>query len=63
MPICEQKKRGYFDLVKQQIEDMYVQSDNTKVTIVAHSMGAPTTLFFLNPENGIVTPDFGGWAG
>ena len=61
--------------MKQQIEDMYEQSDNTTVTIVAHSMGAPTTLFFLNPENGIVTSEWksmylhalvtlsGGWAG
>ena len=61
--------------MKRQIEDMYEQSGNTKVTIVVQSMGAPTTLYFLDPNNGIVTQDWknmylhafvslsGAWAG
>ena len=61
--------------MKRQIEDMYEQSGNTKVTIIVQSMGAPTTLYFLDPNNGIVTQDWknmyihalvslsGAWAG
>ena len=69
----ELKKRGYFNRVKQQIVQMY--EEGNKVTLVAHSMGAPTTLYFLNTENGIVTQEWkdqyihayvtlsGAWAG
>ena len=58
----------------KQIEEMYEESGN-KVTLVAHSMGAPTSLYFLNTDNGIVTQQWkdqyihayvtlsGAWAG
>ena len=71
----ELKKRDYFDRVKLQIEEMYAESEGTKVTLVAHSMGAPTSLYFLNTDNGLVTQDWkdkyihayitlsGAWAG
>ena len=54
----EQKKRGYYALLKAQIEDMYNQSNKTKVSLLVHSMGGPTTLYFLDPKNGIVTQDW-----
>ena len=37
---------------------MYVQSEGKRVTLVAHSMGGPVSLYFLNPENGIVSKDW-----
>ncbi|XP_071092371.1 lysosomal phospholipase A and acyltransferase-like isoform X1 [Haliotis cracherodii] len=30
------------------VEDTYVRNNNTKVVLIAHSMGNPTTLYFLN---------------
>ena len=43
----ELKRRGYFDNLKSLVEEMYQANGNTKVTIVAHSMGAPTMLYFF----------------
>eukprot|EP00731_Ephydatia_muelleri_P034178 Em0049g25a len=40
--------RGYYDKVKSLIEEMYKSNGGRKVTLVAHSMGGPVTLFFLN---------------
>ena len=54
---------------------MYEQSGGNKVTLVAHSMGGPVSLYFLNTNNEIVTQDWkdkhlhayvtlsGAWAG
>ena len=47
------KRLGYFEAVKKEIEDMYTQSGNTKVTVVVHSMGGPVSLYFFT--SGIVT--------
>jgi len=41
------EKLGYYDNVKQLVETMYKDSGNTTVTIVTHSLGSPTTLYFL----------------
>ena len=41
------KVRGYYRGVKKLIETMYRENGNTKVTIVAHSMGGPISLYFL----------------
>ena len=38
---------GYYSQVKQLIEEMYAERSQ-KVTIVAHSMGGPVALYFLN---------------
>ena len=54
----ELKKRDYYGLVKQQVEQMYEQSEGKRVTLVAHSMGGPVSLYFLDTENGIVTQDW-----
>ena len=67
------KRLGYFEAVKKEIEDMYTQSGNTKVTVVVHSMGGPVSLYFFT--SGIVTQQWkdthinayitlsGAWAG
>ncbi|KJE94674.1 hypothetical protein CAOG_05286 [Capsaspora owczarzaki ATCC 30864] len=39
---------GYGDLVQALIEDTYNRNGNSPVHIVSHSMGGPTSLFFLN---------------
>ena len=38
---------GYFDALYDIIEDMYQKSGKTPVTLVAHSLGAPISLYFL----------------
>ncbi len=43
----ELEKRGYFHRLKSMIEDMYNTNGNTKVTLVAHSMGGLVSLHFL----------------
>ena len=43
----ELEKRGYFHQLKSLIEDMYNSNDQTKVTLVAHSMGGIVSLHFL----------------
>ena len=40
--------RGYYGQLKSLVEQMYASNGNRKVTLVAHSMGGPVTLFFLN---------------
>ncbi|KAL5505577.1 hypothetical protein EMCRGX_G007035 [Ephydatia muelleri] len=42
------QERGYYGSVKALIEQMYKDGGNKKVTLVAHSMGGPVTLYFLN---------------
>ena len=39
--------------MKTLVEDMYRQNSKQKVTIVAHSMGGPVTLYFLTSYSGI----------
>ena len=41
------KQRGYYANLKQLVETMYEQNNNTKVTLVVHSMGGPVSLYFL----------------
>ena len=43
----ELNQRGFYDNLKQLIQTIYEQNDNTKVTIVVHSMGGPVSLYFL----------------
>ena len=40
-------KQGYFDRLKALIESTYNNNDRQRVVLIAHSMGAPTTLYFL----------------
>ena len=40
-------EQGYYDDLKSLIEDTYQLAGNKSVTLVVHSMGAPTSLFFL----------------
>ena len=51
------QRRGYYDDVKALIETMYSENGNRKVTIAAHSMGAPTMLHFLT-QSGVVTQEW-----
>lgn len=39
--------QGYYDGLQRLVEKAYVNSNNSAVTLVVHSMGAPTSLFFL----------------
>ena len=43
-------QRGYYTDLKQLVQTMYRQNNNTKVTLVAHSMGGPVSLYFLTNE-------------
>lgn len=38
----------YFVQLKALIEETYAQNNNTPVILIAHSMGGPMTLYFLN---------------
>ena len=50
----ELQRRGYYSDLKELIETMYSENGNSKVTIVAHSMGAAITLHFFT-QSGVVT--------
>ncbi len=49
----ELEKRGYYLKLKSMIKRMYKQNGDTKVTLVAHSMGGPVSLYFLTAYKGI----------
>ena len=53
----ELQRRGYYDDVKGLIETMYRENGNRRVTIAAHSMGAPIMLHFLT-QSGVVTQEW-----
>ena len=40
-------QRGYYADLRQLVEEMYEQNDNTKVTLVVISMGGPVSHYFL----------------
>lgn len=42
------QKEGYYDRVKQLVEDMYEDNGQQRVTIVGHSLGGPVSLYFLS---------------
>ena len=46
--LAELQASGYYANVKSLIQTMYAAGGNKKVTIVAHSMGGPVSLYFLN---------------
>ena len=46
-PTEQLSQRGYYAALKQLVEEMYEQNNNTKVTIAAHSLGGPVSLYFL----------------
>ena len=41
------QEQGYYNNLKQLIEDVYANGGNTPITLLVHSMGAPTSLYFL----------------
>ena len=41
------QEQGYYAALKQLIEDVYANGGNTPITLLAHSMGGPTSLYFL----------------
>ncbi len=49
----ELERLGYYDRLKDLVEDTYRRNGNTKVTIVAHSMGGPVSLYCFTKFNGI----------
>ena len=42
------ERQGYYRQMQGVVEEMYEQNNQTKVTIVVHSMGGPVSLYFLN---------------
>ena len=42
------KAMGYYSGLKNLVEEMFVANNMTRVTLVAHSMGGPVSLYFLN---------------
>ncbi|ESO86506.1 hypothetical protein LOTGIDRAFT_220528 [Lottia gigantea] len=40
----------YYDNLKKLVEDTYSKNNNSAVVLLAHSMGNPTTLYFLNHQ-------------
>ncbi len=49
----ELEKRGYYNRLKDLVEDTYQRNGNTKVTIVAHSLGGLVSLYFFTGFNGV----------
>ena len=41
-------ERGYFAALKELIERMYRENDDTKITLIVASQGGPVSLYFLN---------------
>ena len=42
------RRQGYYSQMQGVIEEMYELNNQTKVTMVVHSMGGPVSLYFLN---------------
>ena len=42
------KAMGYYNRLRNIVEEMYAANNMTRVTLVAHSMGGPVSLYFLN---------------
>lgn len=42
--------QDYFKNLKSLIEDTYEKNNESRVTLIAHSMGCPTMLYFLNSQ-------------
>ncbi|XP_076254816.1 lysosomal phospholipase A and acyltransferase-like isoform X1 [Rhynchophorus ferrugineus] len=45
------ENQDYFIALKNLIEDTYDKNNNTSVMLVAHSMGGPMSLYFLNQQS------------
>ena len=48
LPIDKLEEMGYYNELKTLVEEMYAANNMTRVTLVAHSMGGPVSLYFLN---------------
>ena len=50
MPFSADKleEMGYYNGLRNIVEEMYAANNMTRVTLVAHSMGGPVSLYFLN---------------
>ncbi len=46
-PLDQYILQGYYQNLRQLIEDTYTNNGHQRVVLLAHSMGAPTTLYFL----------------
>ena len=44
------RKLGYYNKLRNLIEKTYNNNRNTSVTLICHSLGCPTILYFLNTE-------------
>lgn len=49
--VFSDENQGYFVQLKKLIEDTYKANNNTPVIIVAHSMGGPMSVYFLNLQS------------
>lgn len=47
---CLDENQDYFVKLKQLVEDTYAENDNKSVMLIAHSMGGPMSLYFLNAQ-------------
>ena len=48
LSIDKLEEMGYYSGLKCLVEEMYKDNNMTPVTLVAHSMGEPVSLYFLN---------------
>lgn len=44
------ENQDYFVKLKQLVEDTYTENENKSVMLIAHSMGGPMSLYFLNQQ-------------
>lgn len=49
--IFSDENQQYFVNLKKLIEDTYQMNNNTPVVMIAHSMGGPMSLYFLNLQS------------
>lgn len=45
------ENQDYFVKLKKLIEDTYEENNNTSIMLIAHSMGGPMSLYFLNQQS------------
>lgn len=44
------ENQEYFEKLKTLVEDTYTENGNKSVMLIAHSMGGPMSLYFLNEQ-------------
>lgn len=44
------ENQDYFIKLKSLVEDTYIENGNKSIMLIAHSMGGPMSLYFLNSQ-------------